>query len=255
MKKIGLSILIMLVIGISGLTGQSLTVEYVDGYLDILDGGSWSEVYIGDTLTPEDTIRLDSDSFAELRGSGLSLTLTEAGTYRITDLLNANAEGAALGLGNMVAGKLAQLLQNEGPQTQSAVGGVRAAEAEAEPKLDWMGSDTAELIEESRAAIAEGRLDSALKLLEEAYDLALDEQEETEALFYRGYVHALKGETADALEYLTMLPPTPTPRPTTPTFWWRGTSTSTPLPTKPPLPGWKTTPPEKPPFRIPARSR
>ena len=106
-----------------------------------------------------------------------------------------------------MAGKLSLMLQGGSSQVQSAVGGVRASEAVAAPKLDWMGSDTAELIKEAQEALRENRFDSAQALLEEAYDLALDEQEESEALFYLGWTLYQKGETAGALKRLTSIQP------------------------------------------------
>jgi tetratricopeptide (TPR) repeat protein len=186
---------------------QNVTIDYIDGYLDVMERGSWVEAYIGDTLSASDSVRLDEDSYAELSGRNLNLTLTSPGIYRISELISAAGEGNSLGVGNLVAGKLSLMLQGGSSQVQSAVGGVRASEAVAAPKLDWMGSDTAELIKEAQDALRENRFDSAQALLEEAYDLALDDQEESEALFYLGWTLYQKGETAEALKRLTTVQP------------------------------------------------
>jgi tetratricopeptide (TPR) repeat protein len=186
---------------------QNVTIDYIDGFLDVMERGSWVEAYIGDTLSASDSVRLDEDSYAELSGRNLNLTLTSPGIYRISELISAAGEGNSLGVGNLVAGKLSLMLQGGSSQVQSAVGGVRASEAVAAPKLDWMGSDTAELIKEAQDALRENRFDSAQALLEEAYDLALDDQEESEALFYLGWTLYQKGETAEALKRLTTVQP------------------------------------------------
>jgi tetratricopeptide (TPR) repeat protein len=186
---------------------QNVTIDYIDGYLDVMERGSWVEAYIGDTLSASDSVRLDEDSYAELSGRNLNLTLTSPGIYRISELISAAGEGNSLGVGNLVAGKLSLMLQGGSSQVQSAVGGVRASEAVAAPKLDWMGSDTAELIKEAQDALRDNRFDSAQALLEEAYDLALDDQEESEALFYLGWTLYQKGETAEALKRLTTVQP------------------------------------------------
>lgn len=207
MIKKSIAILVMALLMAFTLGAQTISIEYIDGYLDIMDGGSWVEAYIGDTLTTSDTIRLDEDSYVDLKSRGTNLSLTSPGTYKVSELLQANSESSNLGVSSMVSGKLAVLLNGPSHKTQSTVGGVRAAEAEAGPKLDWMGSDTAELIKDGKTAIEESRFDSALEFFEEAYDLALDEQEETETLFYMGWTKYMKGETSDALENLMDLPP------------------------------------------------
>ena len=207
MKKRLFTLILLTLTGLVPVLAQTVSIDYIDGFLDVMERGSWVEAYIGDTLTASDSVRLDEDSYAELSGRNLNLTLTSPGIYRISELIAAAGEGNALGVGNLVSGKLSMMLQGGSSQVQSAVGGVRAAEAEAGPKLDWMGSDTAELIKEAKVALGENRFDSALTLLEEAYDLALDDQEESEALFYLGWTHYQKGETAQALKKLSSVDP------------------------------------------------
>ena len=41
---------------------QTVTIDYIDGYLDVMERGSWVEAYIGDTLSASDSVRLDEDS-------------------------------------------------------------------------------------------------------------------------------------------------------------------------------------------------
>jgi len=61
-----------------------LDVEYVDGYLDVRDGEEWFELFVGDTVSDSDTIRLDEDSIAELSTRGTKLTVTKPGIYMVT---------------------------------------------------------------------------------------------------------------------------------------------------------------------------
>ena len=46
--------------------GQEFIVDYVDGYLDVDDSGSWYELYIGDPVGVSDTVRLGQTSSAGL---------------------------------------------------------------------------------------------------------------------------------------------------------------------------------------------
>ena len=202
-------ILFALVCGLFSLSlaAEDLTVDYIDGYLDLLDGGEWIELFPGDVISSGDTLRLDVDSYADLSGRSRNLSLTQEGTYKVADLLRGQAATSNLGLGSVVSGKIAIMLNNQQVQKQSTVGGVRAAEAEGTPQLDWMESEALELIDEGKLSLEDGNLDDALKLFEEAWDLAMDEQEEGQALYYMGYTYAAAGKSGQALKYLMMTEP------------------------------------------------
>ena len=207
-KKIILTLLVCSAL-ILPLAAEDLTVDYVDGYLDLLDNGDWVELFPGDVISSGDTIRLDEDSFADLSGRNKNLSLTQEGIYKVSKLLSGQAETSNLGLGSVVSGKLSIMLNNQQVQTQSTVGGVRAAEAEGAPQLDWMESETIELIEEGKEYLEDGDFDEAVSLFEEAWDLSMDEQEEGQALYYLGYTCAATGKTGQALKYLMMVKPDP----------------------------------------------
>jgi len=204
-----LAILLSLFLILSAAAAEDLTVDYIDGYLDLMEGGSWVEVMPGDVVSSGDTVRLDKDSFVELRGRNKTLSLTQPGVYEITKLLSAQAQTASLGLGSVVSGKLSIMLNDSQVQTQSAVGGVRAAEVQSAPAVDWMESEALEMIEEGKQFLNSGNLSQAISRFEEAYDLAMDDQEEILATYNLGYAYALEGKSGKALEYLTMNNPDP----------------------------------------------
>ncbi len=209
MKRILFSMLMVFAVLLFPVAAEDLSIDYVDGYLDLLDDGDWIELYPGDVISSSDTIRLDEDSFADLLGRNKTLSLTEPGIYQVSKLLSNQAETTGLGLGSVVSGKLAIMLQNQTVETQSTVGGVRAAEAEGAPQIDWMESETMELIDEGKELLEEGNTEDAKSLFEEAWDLSMDEQEESQALYYLGYAFAAEGKAGQALKYLTMAEPDP----------------------------------------------
>jgi len=178
-----------------------VSIDYIDGYLDVKEGGEWFELYIGDVITDSDTIRLDENSIAELSLPGNKLTLTRPGVYVIADLVEASGEQRSIGIASVIGSKIRTLVK-EPEQAQTAVMGVRGAKAEDE--LEWMSGDTAELIETGKEYLADGDYADAVGIFEEAYDFA-DPSEETEVLFYLGYSNALMGElrlAVNALEYV-----------------------------------------------------
>ena len=179
--------------------GLELVVDYLDGYLDIRDGGEWYELTIGEVVLDSDTVRLDEDSVAELTARGVKLTLTKPGIYNIEDLLNARGKSRSAGIASVIGNKIASIL-DEPEQTQSAVMGVRGAKSEDE--LDWMSGDTAELLDTGKEYLTDGQLVDALEVFEEAYDFA-DMEEEAEVLFYLGYTNALTGDIRIALDFLS----------------------------------------------------
>ncbi|MBI9102337.1 MAG: tetratricopeptide repeat protein [Spirochaetales bacterium] len=209
MKKSIVLTLLICITFLVPLAAEDLTVDYIDGYLDLLDNGDWIELYPGDIVSSSDTIRLDEDSFADLSGRNKNLSLTQEGVYKVSNLLAGQAETSNMGLGSVVSGKLAIMLNNQQVETQSTVGGVRAAEAEGAPQLDWMESETIELIEEGKSYLEDGDYDEALSIFEEAWDLSMDDQEEGQALYYLGFTNAVAGKTGQALKYLMMVEPDP----------------------------------------------
>jgi len=206
MKKPLFILLFVAVVFVSPIFGVDVTVEYLDGYLDINDGGEWFELYIGEIITDSDTIRLDENSVAELSVSGNKLTLTKPGTYVISDLLKASGESRSLGIASVIGAKIRTIVQ-EPKQAQTAVMGVRGAKADDE--LEWMSGDTAELLETGKDHLAEGEFGEAVEVFEEAYDFA-DPSEETEVLFYLGFTNALMGQLRLAVEALEFVEPDPT---------------------------------------------
>lgn len=180
-----------------------ITVDYLDGYLDIREDGEWYELAIGEEISERDTIRLDADSVAELSTPGAKLTLTKPGVYIVSDLLRASGESKSFGIASMVGGKIASLVR-EPDQSQTAVMGVRGAKSEDE--LEWMSGDAAELLESGKELLAEGEFLKAVEVLEEAYDFA-DAIEEDEILFYLGYANALMGEVRIALQSIQYIQP------------------------------------------------
>jgi len=200
--------MVLLLIVSSFVYAQELTLDYLEGYLDLQEGSDWVELYIGDSVSRNATVRLDQDSLAELSGMNMSFTLTRPGVYRVGDLLASRQTMDNTGLGNLVSGKVATMFSERatGPDT---VGGVRAAEVETGPSIDWMTSEAADMISQAKDMITDGDYADAMDMLEEAYDFAADEYEEEEIFFYRGYIHTMNGKPGKALSEFSKIYPDP----------------------------------------------
>lgn len=198
---------ILLLVALSFVSAQDITLEYVEGYLDLQKGSDWVELYMGDSILRNATVRLDQDSLAELSGMNMTFTLTRPGIYRIEDLVASRQNMNSSGLGSLVSGKVATMF-GERASSPDTVGGVRASEAVEAPSIDWMTSEAADMISQARDMIEEGSFADAMDMLDEAYDFAADEYEEYEIAFYRGYIHTVNGKAGKALAAFTEITPT-----------------------------------------------
>lgn len=200
MRKIALVCIIFLLAAFT-VSAEDFLVNYIDGFLEVNEDGDWYELYIGDELPENAVIRLDSGSYAELNRRNDTIKLSRAGTYELKTLIGARSQVRSSGMGSLISGKFRTLIQEDAEKTQSAVGGVRAAEAET-VSIDWMSSETAELIIEGRDALRDGDVEEALAYFTDAYDFAADSYEEAEALYFMGLSYAIEGDYSSALENL-----------------------------------------------------
>jgi tetratricopeptide (TPR) repeat protein len=189
---------LLLLSAVLTISALDLTVEYVDGYLDVQDGNEWLELVIGETISDDDVVRLDDYSIAELSAPGIKLTLTSPGIYRISELIEQSGRQRTIGLASVVGGKVAALFSDRKSDSAAAVMGVRGAQSES--TVRWMTGDTAELIKSGKERLETGELDEAFELFAEAYDFA-EIDEETETLFFLGYTAYLMGDLRVAAGY------------------------------------------------------
>lgn len=203
-------LVVMLLMVTTLLFGQDFVVKYVDGYLDIADGGKWYELYIGDAVRESDTLRLDEGSYAELSNGSLTIKLTRPGTYYVGDLVSTARRTASSGVGGLVLGRVGRLTGQQAQQAQTAAGGARASEAVNQNQPTWAGGESVdELIQQGLGMLQQGGFQDAYWVFQEAYDYALDDTEYAKSLFYYGYGAALIGNTEEAFDLLQELGPNP----------------------------------------------
>ena len=170
MKKL-IFILTLIFVTISAFC--QLTIEYIDGYLDLKDGNEWTELWIGDQLEESDTVRLAEASIAEITNGSATITITREGTYKISDLIvGANRRSSIVGL---IGNKLrTMMIEDEAPVT-SAVAGVRASEAVEKDVLSWAFETSDSMLEEGIFAFEDGYYEDAIYAFDEAIYIAEEE--------------------------------------------------------------------------------
>lgn len=189
---------------------QDFTVDYVDGYLDVADGGSWYELFIGDSVSASDSVKLGDNSYAELSDGTLTIKLTRPGVYDLGELSSSARRTQSSGVGSLVLGRVGRLTGQKAEQEQTTAGGVRASEAVDQNQPTWAGGESVdELITEGLGLLGEGKFQDAYWVFQEAYDYALDDEEYARSLFYYGYGAALTGQTEEAFKLLEEVGPDP----------------------------------------------
>jgi hypothetical protein len=186
------------------LSAETAVAGYVEGLVEFNDGGGWSDVFIGDSLSLDGQLRIDSGAYVELMVGGATVRLSRPG---IVDLGDIDRGSAPAGVTGAIAGRMGRFLQPDETRTQTAVGGVRASEAVSEPEISWAGGeDSQELIEQGLEYLAVNDFEEAYYSFEEAYDFAGSGTEE-EAGFFFAYAAFVLGETDTALDVLSEIEP------------------------------------------------
>lgn len=184
------------------LRSEDFFVDYSDGEVDVKRGSSWEEVYIGDVLTERDTLRLSGYGIVELSYGREVVTLSKPGSYVLDDLAKDISRRKSAEFSSLLSGKVQTALKGNKHMEQSTVGGVRGSQAVEQDRMTWMASDTLDLIETGKEKFATGKIDAALGLFQEAYDYALDSEEEGKAAFYLAGCYDVQGSTGKALSLL-----------------------------------------------------
>lgn len=187
---------------------QDVVIGYVDGVLEVNEGGTWYELFIGDAVRSSDQIRLGRDSYAELTTGPTTVKLSRAGTYEVSDLVETTGRTQSTGIAGMVLGRIGRLTGRDEQQEQTTAGGARASEAVNQNAPTWAGGETIdELITEGTELLNEGAYEDAYYVFQEAYDYAISDEEYARSLFYYGYASTLVDKTAQAFDLLEEIGP------------------------------------------------
>jgi tetratricopeptide (TPR) repeat protein len=198
MKRTSAFVLLILIAAIP-LVAEDLLVEYLEGTLEIKEGYTWAELFIGDMIPENSLIRLSDKGFAELSTSTISITLIDDGIYNTEQLARSGQKVASWDIGRVVNSKLSKLI-SPAEQGQTAAMGVRGAAAD-EDQLTWV-EEGGEYLEKGKQLLVDGLFDEAIPVFKEGADWALTEEERYEYVFYTAYAHSQKGENAIALMML-----------------------------------------------------
>ena len=194
-------VLIALTFLVFGAYSEDLVVQYLEGFVEQNTRTGWQEVYIGDDLPIESTIRVSENGFAEFSLGDLKISVKEDGVYQLSDLVGSSKQVSSWDLSNLVSTKIKTALTSPG-SGQTAVMGVRGAAAESGAEIEWIeAGGSAELLQEGLALLEKTRYSEALDVFNEGLSISYGEEEQL-FLYYVGYTQSLDRQFALALNTL-----------------------------------------------------
>jgi tetratricopeptide (TPR) repeat protein len=194
--------LLIALIGMAALpfavAAQDIDVEFVDGTVDLKQGNDWETIYIGDAIGRDSIIHVGEGGIVELSGADVRLTVSNAGTYSLAELLSGTAAGSSKNLQSFLQNSLSVVMEKSKTSTSAAQMGVRAAEQKT--TFEWIDEDE-ELLAEGRALIEDGAYAEAAEFFADELEYAED-YIAGHYRFYLGYAQAMLGKKGLALKEL-----------------------------------------------------
>jgi len=67
---------------------DGVSLDYLEGYLELQNGAAWDELYIGDEILSDAVLRLSDNGYAELLIDDAVVTLINDGNYSMSELIS-----------------------------------------------------------------------------------------------------------------------------------------------------------------------
>jgi tetratricopeptide (TPR) repeat protein len=186
---------------------EEVRVEFIDGFLEVMEESDWVDVETGDMIPPDADIRLDESTIIELTLGETKITISREGIYSLADLLKeSRARESSQGFTAFLKNSLRTAVGEERGPATAAVLGVRGADAD-DRDFEWMEEDEG-VLEEGEAYLQDGSYQEAILLFREAEEKA-DEEVAQRYRFYSAYAYAMLGHKGMALKILRDVEPNP----------------------------------------------
>jgi hypothetical protein len=180
--------------------GETVSVDYIDGKVEMLSNAKWIKINSGDSIDSGASVRLSSGSLMEFEYNGAKISIVEEGTYSIKALISSSKEVKSWNLLTIVGGKLAKTIATSEGTTGSAALGVRGDPAKVEG-LEWVTDEgETDKLQLAKSYISDGKFEDAITVLDSFSGAEPSEQKEVK--YYLAYSHAMLGETALALSQI-----------------------------------------------------
>jgi Tfp pilus assembly protein PilF len=188
----------------TALFALDFTVDYIYGAVEVQKAGGWQPVEIGTTVSEDSLLRLGAGGVAELSSGSVRVTLSEAGTYFVSELTSSSRQASSWGIVQVVRSKIRNLFRGR-PEQESTAMGIRAEQMDEDIGFDWMDEEE-DAVEQGKSLLEEQRYEQAVEYFEEALEFA-DDPSRSLYHFYIGYAYAMAGKSGLAMRYLNEAEP------------------------------------------------
>lgn len=203
-QRVAPAALFLLAPGLQSLSAADIAVTYLEGQAQIQKGSGWGDLAIGDKVPQEAVLRLGDASYLELSAGGSTISLNQAGTYSLRDLLSLASKVHSGGTLKAITGSLSRLL-NGPAQVQTAVMGARGAKQGEQ--TEWVESDADVFRIEGLDALDRGDYANAIAQFHQAV-AAADPDELPQITYDLAYAYSVSGDTRDSIKTLADVRPT-----------------------------------------------
>jgi tetratricopeptide (TPR) repeat protein len=170
--------------------------------LEVQTSSGWNELGIGDKIDVGSKVKISEEGTAEFLIGTTTITISEDGTYSLSELVGKSRQVASWNLGSLVSDKLKKGLSGSQGKDAAAMG-VRATGVEREADIEWLGEEGNEdILLEGIEYLEAERYEDALEAFRDGLALSF-EDERQRFLYYIGYTQALQGNAAEALTTFT----------------------------------------------------
>jgi len=170
MKSVTMVLCLML-LAAGALWAVPVTVDFVDGTVQVQSGSTWKTLDFGDIFDSAQIVRIGQRALAELSvQGGTKLVLSAAGNYVVDNMLGPRQESTVIG---NIATKIERLANQRTNLNESVVAGVRGSAAVDPTALMWagVGPDAEAAFEDGSKSFAAADFASAWDYFVEAREL------------------------------------------------------------------------------------
>jgi tetratricopeptide (TPR) repeat protein len=205
MKKIIPLVSIFLLSAAALALAQNLSVDFLDGTVELKTASTWRPLSIGDQIGSDATIRLAKGSILELSNSSQRISIVKEGTYVLSTLIKPSSAGDK-GLGATLAQKIRNLTTEK--QGAGTVGGARGAQMGSPEDIQYVDEST--MTRDSvNQMFAAGKYEDAIPVLQKAVTESSSRDEETEFYYMLAQAYYNTGKPAKAYSVIAKITVTP----------------------------------------------
>lgn len=194
-------ILLVTMLNSSSIYADTLTVDYIEGIVELKEESEWVELFPDDQIPSTSVIKLEESSFIELTNNDARFSLIQPGLYHMEKIIQESGKINSFGIDTILTQKMSAIMSdNDSNVDGESSMGVRGDAVEME--MEWMDDDILnDFLETGKAKIKEKKYEDAVYIFKEALNWA-DEEQEVLFFYYIAFAYNELGNYGIASSYI-----------------------------------------------------